>query len=343
MEPAGTGVHRRDDEHVRGQRPDAAGARDVDDALLHRLAQHLEGLARELGQLVEEEHAACARARSRRAGSGCRRPRARPATPCGAGCGTAGSGAARVERRAPRRGRARTRAPPRPSSGGRMPGIRRASIVFPDPGGPFEEQVVAARGRDLERAPREVLAAHVGEVGTGGVRGAGGRDAPRLGRGRDDAARDVERLRHVRDPVDRRALDDQRLGRRSPPDRRGRSRAASRAPPRRASRRPAAPRPRARPRRGRSATGSRARVEPEQQRARRRSRAARSSVRPTFLQVRRREVDHHRRPELEIRSLTIGASALRIRSTPSRTAASGSPITRRLPGVARRTSAAPRA
>ena len=53
----------------------------------------------------------------------------------------------------------------RGSSGGRIDGSRRPSIVLPVPGGPGEQQVVAAGGRELERAPRALLAAHVGEVG----------------------------------------------------------------------------------------------------------------------------------------------------------------------------------
>ena len=50
-------------------------------------------------------------------------------------------------------------------SGGRSVGIVRASIVLPVPGGPIEQQAVAARERDLERPPRLGLAAHLGEVG----------------------------------------------------------------------------------------------------------------------------------------------------------------------------------
>ena len=40
----------------------------------------------------------------------------------------------------------------------------RASIVLPEPGGPDEQQVVPARRRDLERAPRDLLAAHVRQI-----------------------------------------------------------------------------------------------------------------------------------------------------------------------------------
>ncbi len=48
--------------------------------------------------------------------------------------------------------------------GARMPGSRRASIVLPAPGGPGQEQVMAARRRDLRGPARDELAAHVREV-----------------------------------------------------------------------------------------------------------------------------------------------------------------------------------
>ena len=60
------------------------------------------------------------------------------------------------------------------SSGGRIPGSRRASIVLPVPGGPAKQEVVSAGRGDLERAPGALLAAHVGRG-----RGPACRDEPR--------------------------------------------------------------------------------------------------------------------------------------------------------------------
>ena len=66
------------------------------------------------------------------------------------------------------------------SSGGSSPGIVRASSVLPDPGRPGQQQSVPAGERDLERAARLRLAAHLGEV----------RDVRRrAGRGRRGSAR----------------------------------------------------------------------------------------------------------------------------------------------------------
>src|SRR5262245_31277806 len=60
--------------------------------------------------------------------------------------------------------------------------------------------------------------------------------------------------------------------------------------------------------------------------------SGRSSVRPTFRRsAGARLISTARSSCLKIRSLTIGASALRILSAPSRTAASGSPTTRSPP------------
>jgi hypothetical protein len=45
-----------------------------------------------------------------------------------------------------------------------MPGTRRASIDLPAPGGPTSSRWWAARGGNLERATRDELAAHIGEI-----------------------------------------------------------------------------------------------------------------------------------------------------------------------------------
>ncbi len=49
-------------------------------------------------------------------------------------------------------------------SGGRIPGSRRASIVFPVPGGPAKRRLWPPGGGDLEGAASPLLAAHVGEI-----------------------------------------------------------------------------------------------------------------------------------------------------------------------------------
>ena len=75
-------------------------------------------------------------------------------------------GARARRRRAGRRrcGCASPRAPPSRVSGGRIDGSRRASIVLPVPGGPDEQQVVPAGGRDLSARIGAGVAAHVAQV-----------------------------------------------------------------------------------------------------------------------------------------------------------------------------------
>ena len=108
---------------------------------------------RELGELVEEQHAVVGEASPPRAGA---RPAAdeagRPRS-CGAARETAAGHRAR-RRRAGRRSLwiRVTSSASSGVSGGRIAGRRRASIVLPVPGGPSQEQVVAAGRRDLERA-----------------------------------------------------------------------------------------------------------------------------------------------------------------------------------------------
>ena len=58
-----------------------------------------------------------------------------------------------------------------------MPGTRLAIIVLPAPGGPTMQEVVAAGGGDLQRAPGEHLPAHLGEVRRVAGRAAAGANA----------------------------------------------------------------------------------------------------------------------------------------------------------------------
>ena len=115
----------------------------LDDAVLEWLPERLQHRARELGQLVQEEHAevrerdlartrarAAAHDRRRRGRRGAARETAEPrralvpvgGSPRPSGCAS------------PRAPRARVRA-------GRIPGSRRASIVFPVPGGPMSSRL----------------------------------------------------------------------------------------------------------------------------------------------------------------------------------------------------------
>ena len=70
---ARTWIHRGDQDEFGRERcaPERAADRDV--AFLERLAEDFEGLAVELGQLVEKQHALMGQARSRRAAACCRR------------------------------------------------------------------------------------------------------------------------------------------------------------------------------------------------------------------------------------------------------------------------------
>ena len=141
-------------------------ARDGDDAVLERLAERLERRPLELGQLVEQQDAAVGEARLARRGAATAADDRRPSTRCGAARGTAArsisapSGASTpatewmrvtssacvgVERRQDPRQAPREH---------RLAGARRAG----------EQQVVPAGGGELERAPRPLLAAYVGEV-----------------------------------------------------------------------------------------------------------------------------------------------------------------------------------
>ncbi len=165
-EPAArTGIHRRCQHEARWIREAHCGARDRYDAVLHRLAQHLEHVLAELGQLVQKQHAAVREADFAR-------PRIRPA-PDQPGVGD------RVMRRAerpPRHERLAERQRPRDRMdlGGferliqthlgegrrQAPGKHR----LPAPWRPHHQDVVSAGGRDLERALGVRLPLHLGEV-----------------------------------------------------------------------------------------------------------------------------------------------------------------------------------
>ena len=159
-------VHRRDELKAGREDRAAGGARDRDDAVLERLAQRLERRPRELRQLVEQQDAAMREARlagtDARAAADDRR------------------GRRAVVRRAERR-RRDERLLDREQPGHRVdprhlecrrrlerrqqPGQAAREHRLPRSRRPGEQQVVPARGGDLERAPRALLSSDVREVG----------------------------------------------------------------------------------------------------------------------------------------------------------------------------------
>ena len=159
-------VHRRDELEARGKDGLAARARDRDDTVLERLAQRLQHRPVKLRQLVEEQDAPVREARlawsrprpaaddRRRRRRVMRRAERRLLDQRSIDREHAGDGVdpRHLERlRVPER-----RQDPRESSREhRLPRPRRAC----------EEEVVPARGRDLERPPRALLAPHGREVG----------------------------------------------------------------------------------------------------------------------------------------------------------------------------------
>ena len=141
-------------------------ARDAHRAVLERLAQHLEHVPAELRHLVEEEHAVVREADLARAAATAPPPTS--ATSEIVWCGA-------------RNGRSVTRpdaAGSRPAtewidvtssassnvSGGRTPGDAPRHHRLAGPRRPDHQHVVPAGGGDLERAARERLPVHVGEV-----------------------------------------------------------------------------------------------------------------------------------------------------------------------------------
>ena len=89
--PARTQVHRRDQTEPGRKQRVTTDARDRDDTVLERLPERLENRARELRELVEQEHSAVGKARFSRPRARRRRRRSRPPTLRGAVPETAAS------------------------------------------------------------------------------------------------------------------------------------------------------------------------------------------------------------------------------------------------------------
>ena len=121
-----------------GKRRVPRAARDRDAALLERLAQRLEHVRRNSGSSSRNSTPWCASVTS--PGRGVLPPpserRRREIVWCGARNGRARDERPRVRAARRRCGWRSPRAPRRASSGGRIAGSRRASIVLPEPGGP---------------------------------------------------------------------------------------------------------------------------------------------------------------------------------------------------------------
>ena len=159
-------VHRPDQLEARRKLCLAARAGDADHAVLERLAERLQRRPRELGELVEQQHAVVGEARLAR-------PRA------GAASDDRGRRRSVVRSTERRRGHER-RLWAEQSCNGMDPGDldrlrlaeRRQDPGQPSrehrlarPGGPGEQEIVASRGCELERATRTLLAPHVCQIG----------------------------------------------------------------------------------------------------------------------------------------------------------------------------------
>ena len=92
-----------------------------------------------------------------------------------------------------------------------MPASRRAIIVLPPPGAPIKQNVVAARGGDLERALGHALADDVGEIGFG-IGGSGRQRRPEVGT-TADASLDRRRAGSGQPRIQRLDRLDQRINR----------------------------------------------------------------------------------------------------------------------------------
>ena len=154
-------VHRPDELEPRREHRVPADARDRDERRPRAAAAATRARARELRQLVHEQHASVrerdlARTRARAAADDRRRRRSVM------GSAEGRHGHERPPAAADRRpsGCASPRAPP-PRQGGRMPGSRRASMVLPVPGGPISRRLCAPaaaissarRARSWPRSP----------------------------------------------------------------------------------------------------------------------------------------------------------------------------------------------
>ena len=175
-------VHRPDELEASREERVPADARDRDHAVLERLPQRLENGARELGQLVEEQHAVMGERHLARSRARSRRRRSPAQTRRGAAPETArldtsarpgGSRPATEWMRVTSSASARV-------SGGRIPGRRRASIVLPVPGGPIEQARCASRRRRSRahggRAPARARPRDRAQAGSSASSGSGSYD-----------------------------------------------------------------------------------------------------------------------------------------------------------------------
>ena len=166
---AGAGIHGGDELEARRELAAPGGARDADRTGLERLAQRLEDVAAVLRQLVEKQDAAMRE-----------RYLARPQPPASADHGRRGGAMVRrAKRRPPPLGHGRQRTNQRMQHRalerrvvieGRQESwqaLRQHALARARR--PDEQEAVPARGRDLERAPRGGLAAHIGKVGRRGA------------------------------------------------------------------------------------------------------------------------------------------------------------------------------
>ena len=173
-------VHARDELEPRRKDRPSAHSRDCDLAVFERLAQRLENGPLELGQLVQEEHSAVregrlTRSRSRAASDDGRHRRAvmgrakRPPVhqrPLSRQQADDGVDARDLESLVP-------------GQLGQHPGQATRQHRLADARRPGEEEVVAARRGKLERSPRSLLSAHVGQIRNLGARIAVGRGLER--------------------------------------------------------------------------------------------------------------------------------------------------------------------
>ena len=209
MGNAATRVHGRHQLEPRGQPLGGSHAGDRHHPVLERLAQRLERAAPELRQLVQEQHAVVGEA-------DLARPRDGAAADEGGVAGRvvgAAEGAVAEQPFQPRapggvdRGRLhRLLDRERGQDPGDAPGQHRLAGA----GWPDEDEVVAARGRDLQRAAGDRLPADVGHVGQRAARDprrrASGRRRPRR------RPRQPERLRQGHRGMDVDAVHDRGLG-----------------------------------------------------------------------------------------------------------------------------------
>ena len=164
--PARTRVHRRHEQEVGGERHAAGRARDVDDAVLERLAQDVERAALEFRHLVEQQHAvmrqadlagpglwAAADERGRRDGVMRRAKRTLREQ--------AAFGRHQSRRRVHGRRLERLFEGPRRQQSRQPPGQHRLA----SPRRTGEQQVVMSGGSNLEGAPRQRLTVHIGQIG----------------------------------------------------------------------------------------------------------------------------------------------------------------------------------